>query len=124
MAFTKVNMLSFVTLQIHSSDLEKRRSTTTNKKRQIERIGARGEISPSYSGVFFASYRACVFCHLTCWFQSLISVLLLYPNRENYVFLQVGFQHLAYEKREDIASYGLESLLGKSNTDINNNSTQ
>ena len=51
--------------------------------------------------------------------QSLISVLLLYPNRENYVFLQVGFQHLAYEKREDIASYGLESLLGKSNTDIN-----
>ena len=34
--------------------------------------------------------------------------------RENYVFLQVGFQHLAYEKREDIQSYGAERLFGKS----------
>lgn len=32
--------------------------------------------------------------------------------RENYVYLQVGFQHLAYEKREDIQSYGPESLFG------------
>ena len=40
------------------------------------------------------------------------------PHRANYVFLQLGFQHLAYEKREDVPSYGLESLLGKSNADI------
>ncbi|XP_068728855.1 acid-sensing ion channel 1-like [Montipora capricornis] len=33
--------------------------------------------------------------------------------RANYVFLQLGFQHLAYEKREDVPSYGLESLLGE-----------
>ncbi|PFX31898.1 Acid-sensing ion channel 1 [Stylophora pistillata] len=33
--------------------------------------------------------------------------------RDNYVFLQVGFQHLAYEKREDVPSYKLESLLGE-----------
>lgn len=33
--------------------------------------------------------------------------------RENYVFLQVGFQHLAYEKREDVPSYEAESLFGK-----------
>ncbi|KAL9956701.1 hypothetical protein ACROYT_G038222 [Oculina patagonica] len=30
--------------------------------------------------------------------------------RENYVFLQVGFKHLAYENREDVPSYGTESL--------------
>ena len=47
-------------------------------------------------------------------------IYLLRPHRTNYVFLQLGFQHLAYEKREDVPSYGLESLLGKSKTDINN----
>ena len=35
----------------------------------------------------------------------------------------MGFQHLAYEKHEDIASYGLESLLGKSDTEINISTT-
>ncbi|KAJ7378364.1 hypothetical protein OS493_023619 [Desmophyllum pertusum] len=33
--------------------------------------------------------------------------------RENYVFLEVGFQHLAYEIREDVPSYGAESLFGE-----------
>ncbi|KAL9956696.1 hypothetical protein ACROYT_G038216 [Oculina patagonica] len=33
--------------------------------------------------------------------------------RDNYVFLQIGFQHLAYEKREDVSSYGTESLFGE-----------
>ncbi|KAJ7378369.1 hypothetical protein OS493_023624 [Desmophyllum pertusum] len=33
--------------------------------------------------------------------------------KENYVFLQVGFQHLACEKREDVSGYGMESLLGE-----------
>ncbi|KAL9956700.1 hypothetical protein ACROYT_G038221 [Oculina patagonica] len=33
--------------------------------------------------------------------------------RENYVFLQIGFKHLAYENREDIPSYGTESLFGE-----------
>ncbi|XP_078348652.1 acid-sensing ion channel 2-like isoform X1 [Oculina patagonica] len=33
--------------------------------------------------------------------------------KENYVFLQVGFQHLAYEQREDVSTYGAESLLGE-----------
>ncbi|KAJ7378365.1 hypothetical protein OS493_023620 [Desmophyllum pertusum] len=33
--------------------------------------------------------------------------------KENYVFLQVGFQRLSYEKREDVSSYGMESLLGE-----------
>jgi len=42
------------------------------------------------------------------------------PHRANYVFLQLGFQHLAYERREDVPSYGLESLFGKSKRDLNN----
>ena len=33
--------------------------------------------------------------------------------RENYVFLQVGFQRLSYEMREDVPSYGSESLFGE-----------
>ena len=33
--------------------------------------------------------------------------------RENYILLQIGFRHLAYEKREVVASYGMESLFGK-----------
>ena len=41
-----------------------------------------------------------------CWF-------IFY--RENYVFLQVGFQHLAYEMREDVPGYEAESLFGKEN---------
>ena len=58
---------------------------------------------------------------MTCWLSDclfLIYVFLLHPFRQNYAFLQVGFQHLAYEKREDVPSYGLERLFGKSNTDI------
>lgn len=57
-------------------------------------------------------------CIFSMYFLFCIFVFLLHPNREKYVFLQLGFQHLAYEKREDIGSYGLESLLGKSNTKI------
>ncbi|XP_078348643.1 acid-sensing ion channel 2-like [Oculina patagonica] len=33
--------------------------------------------------------------------------------QENYVFLQVGFQHMAYEKRQEFPSYGPESLFGE-----------
>ncbi|XP_073245987.1 acid-sensing ion channel 2-like [Porites lutea] len=33
--------------------------------------------------------------------------------QENYVFLQVGFQRLSYEMREDVPSYGAESLFGE-----------
>ena len=54
---------------------------------------------------------------MTCLLSDLlflIYVFLVRPNRANYVFLQLGFQLLAYEKREDVPSYGLESLLGKS----------
>lgn len=61
---------------------------------------------------------------MTCWlgdYLFLIYVFFLlhaHAFRQNYVFLQVGFQHLAYEKREDVPSYGLERLFGKWNTDI------
>ena len=58
---------------------------------------------------------------MTCQLSDLLFLIyafLVHPHRANYVFLQLGFQHLAYEKREDVPSYGLESLLGKSNTDI------
>lgn len=37
----------------------------------------------------------------------------LYFYRQNYVFLQVGFQRISFETREEFASYGPESLLGK-----------
>lgn len=33
--------------------------------------------------------------------------------KQNYVFLQVGFQHLSYETREVVATYGSESLFGE-----------
>lgn len=46
-------------------------------------------------------------------FPILIIPALQRMHRENYVFLQVGFQHLAYELREDVPSYGTESLFGK-----------
>ena len=58
---------------------------------------------------------------MTCPLSNLLFLIyafLVHPHRANYVFLQLGFQHLAYEKREDVPSYGLESLLGKSNTNI------
>ena len=34
-------------------------------------------------------------------------------HRKNFVFLQVGFQKLGYEKRKDEESYVIQSLLGK-----------
>lgn len=33
--------------------------------------------------------------------------------RENYALLQIGFTRLAYERLEDISSYGTESLFGE-----------
>ncbi|KAL9956691.1 hypothetical protein ACROYT_G038210 [Oculina patagonica] len=33
--------------------------------------------------------------------------------QENYIFLQVGFQHMTYEKRQEFPSYGPESLFGE-----------
>lgn len=42
----------------------------------------------------------------------------LYFYRQNYVFLQVGFQRISFETREEFASYGPESLLGKWNIRI------
>ena len=44
--------------------------------------------------------------HFLCFPFQLVS--------ENYVYLQVGFQFLSYEKREDVPGYTAESLFGKS----------
>ena len=33
--------------------------------------------------------------------------------RENFIYLQVGYQHLSYEKRQYLPSYGAESLFGE-----------
>lgn len=33
--------------------------------------------------------------------------------RQNYVFLQVGFQRMSYEKRVECSSYGPVSLFGE-----------
>ena len=43
--------------------------------------------------------------HFLCFPFQLVS--------ENYVYLQVGFQFLSYEKREDVPGYTAESLFGK-----------
>ena len=46
-------------------------------------------------------------CLIIHFFMSSLS------SRDNYVYLQMVFEHLTYEKREDIPSYGAESPFGK-----------
>ena len=111
-------VLSF--LQVHSFKLDSGKARPRTSKTQIE--GKLGRRFPSYAFFLRVAAFACFVNDqlLAAWLTVSYSCILLHPYRQNYVFLQLGFQNLAYEKREDVPSYGLESLLGKSNTDIIN----